>query len=107
MQGLAAGYLIVPFSHYHSLFLYFTHNNIKREPKTNDAHIFSKKLFKSWLAVNVDTLFSSLQFHCLKQSKQPYAVIGMHMSNKDLHFLIHSEARFDKVALHSLAGIKE
>jgi hypothetical protein len=43
----------------------------------------------------------------LKQSKQPYAVIGMHMSNEDLHFLIHSEARFDKVELHSLAGIKE
>jgi hypothetical protein len=29
------------------------------------------------------------------------------MRNKDLHFPIHPEASFDKVALHSLAGIKE
>jgi hypothetical protein len=34
-------------------------------------------------------------------------MVGMHMSNKDLHFPIHAEASFDKVALHSFAGIKE
>jgi hypothetical protein len=29
------------------------------------------------------------------------------MCNKDLHFPIHPEASFDKVPLHSLAGIKK
>jgi hypothetical protein len=83
------------------------HNDIKREPKIDDAHIFSKELFQSRLAINGDALFSSLQSHCLKESKQPYTVVGMHMRNKDLHFSIHAEASFDKVALHSFAGIKK